>query len=205
MASNADNGFAPVTLAVYRAPYGTAGPTGPTGAPAGFTDTGALSLDDGYEFTLPGQGDKTVTKAFVNGGTVFFTSRSTSDDLPTWKFTFLETSVATVELALGVTITQDATAGHFVWKNENRAAEAIVLDLIDGKGDIRRDHIPAAYVATVDAQTIAGTDRLARCVVTIEGDFEQSLDNGAGGNFERWETKLKTGGSSSSSSSSSSS
>ena len=64
-----------------------------------------------------------------------------------------------------------------------------MLDLIDGMGDVRRDYIPAASVATVDAQTIAGTDRLAKCVVTIEGDFDQSL----GGNFKRWETKLKTG------------
>jgi len=191
MATNADNAFAPVTLAVYRAAAGTTGPTGATGAPAGFTDMGALSLDDGYEFTLPGAGDKTITKAFANGGTVFFTSRSTSDDLPTWKFTFLETSVDVIEFTLGVTIDQDADAGHFVWKNEIPTPEAMVLDLIDGKGDIRRDHIPLANISAVDAQTIAGTDRLAKCVVTIEGDFSQSLGDD-GGNFERWETKLKT-------------
>jgi hypothetical protein len=189
MATNADNAFAPVTLAVYRADAGATAPTGATGAPAGFTDMGALSLDDGYEFTLPGAGDKTTTKAFVNGGTVFFTSRTASDDLPTWKFTLLESSLAVVQFALGVTVTQTATEGHFVYKNKVRASEAMVLDLIDGKGDIRRDYIPAANVVSIDAQTIAGTDRLAKCVVTIEGDFDQTLD----GNFERWETKLKSG------------
>lgn len=188
MATNADNAFSPVTLAVYRAAAGATAPTGATGAPTGFDDLGALSLDDGYEFTLPGAGDKTTTKAFVNGGTVFFTSRSVSDDLPTWKFTLLETSLAVVQFALGVTVTQTATEGHFVYNNELRTPEAMVLDLIDGKGDIRRDYIPAGSVVSIDAQTIAGTDRLARTVVTIEGDFDQAL----GGNFERWETKLKT-------------
>jgi hypothetical protein len=188
MATNADNAFSPVTLAVYRAPSGTAGPTGATGAPADFDDMGALSLEDGYEFTLPGAGDKTVTKAFVNGGTTFFASRSTSDDLPTWKFSLLETSIPVIEFAFGVTVTQSATAGHFVWKSEVPDAQALVLDLIDGKGDVQRDHIPAAYVSSVDAQTIAGTDRLSKCVVTIEGDFNQAI----GGNFERWLTSLKT-------------
>ena len=190
MASNANNAFAPVTLGVYSADHGTAGPTGPTGAPDGFTDMGALSLDDGYEFTLPGAGDKTVTKAFANGGTVFFASRSTSDDLPTWKFTFLETSVPVIEFTFGVEVDQSATDGHFVWTNKVPDPHAMVLDLIDGKGEIQRDHVPAAYVSTVDAQTIAGTDRLSKCVVTIEGDFEQSLGD-EGGNFERWSTKLK--------------
>jgi hypothetical protein len=190
MAANVDNGFAPVTLAVYRAPADTDGPTGTTGAPVGFTDMGALSLDDGYEFTPVGAGDKTVTKAFTNGGEVFFTSRSTSDDLPTWKFTFMETSLDVIEFVFGVDVTQTATDGSFIWKNAIRAPEALVIDLIDGKGEVQRDFIPAASIASVDALTIAGTDRLAKYVVTIEGDASSVLDGGA---FQRWQTKLKTG------------
>lgn len=189
MAANVDNGFAPVTLAVYRAPADTDGPTGTTGAPVGFTDMGALAIDDGYEFTLPGAGDKTVTKAFTNGGTVFFTSRTTSDDLPTWKFTFLETSLEVIELVFNTTVTQTATDGSFTWKNEVPTPEAFVIDLIDGKGEVQRDFIPAGSIASVDAITIAGTDRLTKYVVTIEGDASSVLDGGA---FQRWQTKLKT-------------
>lgn len=194
MATNADNAFAPVTLAVYDAPAGTAGPTGPTGAPASFTDLGALSIDDGIEFTLPGPGDKTTVKAFKNGGEVFYTSRSTSDDLPTWKITLLETSIKTVEEYYGVTVDADATSGHFVWKNQIREARAKVFDEIAGDGAIRRTFAPLCYVSAVDAQTVAGTDRLSRCVITYEGDFDQSLNTGDGGNFEQWMTSLADAG-----------
>lgn len=189
MATNADNGFAPVTLAVFRAPAGTTAPTSATAAPGGsFVDLGALSLEDGYEFTLPGEGDKTTEKAFVNGGTVFYTSRTPSDDLPTWKFTLMETSKATVEFMFGVTVTQTATDGSFVWKSAVPVAQALILDLVDGKGAAQRDFLPAGSVASVDAITIAGTDRLQKAVVTIEADFNQAL----GGNFKRWSTLLKT-------------
>jgi hypothetical protein len=170
-----------VSGAVYRGV--SAEPAGTAGAPAGATDLGAVS-DDGVELQIPGEGDSTPVKQW--DGSVVRTIRSPSEDLPTWKVTFLESNKDVVETTFGVTITASTTDGSFEYKVTNRDADGYVFDYIDGT-NLTRDFVPVGTVVDIDAQTYANTDA-TRYTVTITGELDPTL----GYNFTRFSTAWKS-------------
>lgn len=171
-----------VTGGVFKNP--TAAPTGTSGAPTGADDLGYIS-EDGVEISIPGAGDSTPIKAWQNNTTVR-TVRTSSDDLPSWHFTMLETSLATIETYFGVTVTQTVTEGSFEYTVEDRSPDEYVVDVVDG-AELIRDYIPRGVVAAVGAHTLSSGQAIGY-EVTIEGE----LDATAGYNFKRWATALKS-------------
>lgn len=184
MSADAGNVRVAVTGAIFRGDYGATAPTGTSGAPTGHTDLGYIN-EDGCEIALPGVGDSTPIKAW-QGGTTVRTIRTPSDEKPSWKFTMLETSIETVELYFGVTVTDGATEGSFEYTVTDRDPFSMVVDAIDGS-ELIRDYVPNAVVTAVEGHKLAGTDAI-EYGVTVEGD----LDPTAGFNFKRWATALKT-------------
>jgi len=185
MAADASKVRVAVTGAVYKGPTTATAPTGTAGAPTGFTDLGYIS-EDGVEVDLPGVGDSTPIKAWQNGTTVR-TIRTASEDKPSWHFTMLETSLATIETYFGVTVTQTATEGSFEYRVQDRAPISLIVDAIDG-AQLRRDYVPNAVVTEVGTHTLSNGDA-SGYEVTIEGD----LDSVKNYNFKSWNTALKTG------------
>lgn len=173
-----------VTGAVMMADTGTTAPTGTGGTTTGFTDLGYIG-EDGVELTLPDAGDATPVKAWQNNTTVR-TIRNTSDDLPSWTFTLLETKLETVELYFGVTVTQAVSEGHFEYTVDSRGYNAFIVDAVDG-AELQRDYIPKGIVSSVGSHTLANGE-VSGYEVTIEAE----LDSTAGYNFKRWATALKT-------------
>ena len=171
-----------VTGGIFKNP--TAAPTGTSGAPTGADDLGYIG-EDGVEITIPGAGDSTPIKAWQNGTTVR-TIRTSSEELPSWRFTMLETNLATIETYFGVTVTQTVSEGSFEYTVENRTADEYVVDVVDG-AELIRDYIPSGVVASVGAHTLAN-GQVIGYEVTIEGE----LDATAGYNFKRWATALKS-------------
>lgn len=173
-----------VTGAVFKGAHGATAPTGTSGAPTAHTDLGYIH-EDGVEISLPGVGDSTPIKAW-QGGTTVRTIRTASEDKPSWKFTMLETSIETIELYFGVTVTSSASEGSFVYKVQDRDPFSLVVDVVDG-AELIRDYAPNAVVTEVEAHTLANSDAISYGV-TVEADFDETLD----GNFQRWATALKT-------------
>lgn len=171
-----------VTGGVFKNP--TAAPTGTSGAPTGADDLGFIS-EDGVEISIPGAGDSTPIKAWQNGTTVR-TVRTSSDDLPSWHFTMLETTIQTVETYFGVTVTDTSTEGSFEYTVDNRGYDEYVVDVVDG-AELIRDYVPHGIVASVGAHTLANGEVIGY-EVTIEGELDPTLNY----NFKRWATALKT-------------
>lgn len=171
-----------VTGGVFKNP--TAAPTGTSGAPTGADDLGFISAD-GVEINIPGSGDSTPIKAWQNGTTVR-TVRTTSDDLPSWHFTMIETNIATVETYFGITVTDATTEGSFEFTVADRPADSYVVDVVDG-AELIRDYIPQGVVSEVGAHTLASGEAIGY-EVTVEGQYDAT----AGYNFKRWATALKT-------------
>lgn len=184
--TDASNVRVAVTGALFEGPTTAAAPDGTATAPdAAMRDLGFLS-EDGIEITLPGAGDSTPIKAWQNGTTVR-TIRTPSEDNPSWHFTMIETSLATVETYFGVTVTQTATEGSFEYTVSNREHRSYIVDVVDG-AELIRDYVPYGVVTDVGAHTLASTDAIAY-EVTVEGE----LDPVKGYNFKRWATALRTG------------
>lgn len=173
-----------VTGAVFRGLTTATAPTGTAGAPTGFTDLGFIS-EDGVEIELPDAGDATPIRAWQQN-TIVRTIRTPSEDNPTWGFTLLETTIATVETYFGVTVTSEATEGSFEFKATERPYSSYIVDSIDG-AELQRDYIPRGIVASVGSHTLSNGGATAY-EVTIEGE----LDSAKGYNFKRWATALKT-------------
>ena len=184
MAADAAKVRVAVTGAVYKGLTSAAAPAGTAGAPTGFTDLGYIS-EDGVEISLPGVGDSTPIKAWQSGTTVR-TIRTPSEDKPSWHFTMIETSLDTIELYFGVTVTQTATEGSFEYTVADRAPVSLVVDAIDG-AELIRDYVPNAVVTDVGAHTLSNGDPIGY-EVTVEGD----LDPVKNYNFKRWATALKS-------------
>lgn len=184
MATDATKARSWLSGGVFKGLTTAAAPTGTSGAPTGFTDLGYIS-DDGVEIEVPGAGNSTAIKGWQNGDTVRVV-RTASEDNPKWKFTMLETSLATVETYFGVTVTPGATEGSFEFKVQNRPYASYVVDGIDG-AELQRDYIPMGVVTDVGAHTMKNGE-LTGYEVTIEGE----LDATKGYNFKRWATSLKT-------------
>lgn len=179
------NAFVAVTGGVLKGATTAAVPTGTAGASTGFSDLGFIG-DSGVEIELPDAGDATPLKAWQNGTTVR-TIRTASEDNPTWTFTMLETSKATVETYFGVTVTTGATEGSFEFSaSAARAVASYIVDAVDG-AELQRDYIPRGVVASVSSHVLANGE-VSGYEVTIEGE----LDTVKGYNFKRWATQLKT-------------
>lgn len=174
-----------VTGAVSKGPTSATAPTGTSGTLTGFEDLGFIS-EDGVEITMPDAGDSTPIKAWQDGTTVR-TIRTPTEDNPTWHFTMLETSIATIETYFGVTVTSTVTEGSFEFvASATKPFASYVVDVIDGS-ELIRDYIPKGVVTSVGAQTLSNGAPVGY-EVTIEGE----LDSTKGYNFTRWATALKT-------------
>lgn len=184
MAADASKVRVAVTGAVFKGPTTATAPSGTSGAPTGFTDLGFIS-EDGVEIALPDAGDSTAIKAWQNGTTVRVI-RTPSEDNPSWHFTMLETTVATIETYFGVTVSQTVTEGSFEYSVTNHGHNSYVVDAVDG-AELIRDYIPYGTVASVGSHTLTDTDAVAY-EVTVEGE----RDSVKGYNFKRWATALKS-------------
>lgn len=176
MSVSPDNVRVAITGAVSKGAYGATAPTSAISALTTYVDLGAIS-EDGVTETLPENGEATQIKIWQNGATVR-TVRSTSDDLPSWSFTLVETSVATLETAYGVTL--DDTDGSIEYVVQNRGSNSYVLDVVDGS-HLRRSHIPKGTVKSVGEVKLANTEAIGY-QITIEGE----LDPTTGYNFKSW-------------------
>lgn len=184
MAQDATKVRVAVTGAVSKGLTTAAAPVGTSGTLTGFVDLGFIS-EDGVEIELPDAGDAEPVKAWQDGTTVR-TIRTPSEDAPTWHFTLLETSIATVETYFGVTVTSAVGDGSFEFKSANRPYNSYVVDVIDGV-ELIRDYIPRGIVTEVGAQTFSGGVPIGY-EVTVEGE----LDPVKLYNFKRFATALKT-------------
>ena len=184
MASDATKVRVAVTGAIFKGLTSATAPTGTAGTTTGFLDLGFIG-EDGVEIELPDAGDSTPIKAWQNGTTVRVI-RTPSEDSPSWHFTMLETSKATVETYFGVTVTAAAADGSFEFKVANRPHESYIVDAIDG-AELVRDYIPYGIVTSVGTHTLSNGDPMGY-EVTVEGE----LDPVKLYNFKRWATALKT-------------
>lgn len=174
-----------LTGAISKAPSGSTAPTDATTALAvAFIDSGAIS-EDGIALTLPDGGNKTTLKMWQNGAPVR-TLRTLGDDLPSVKFTMLETSKANVETYFGATVTQTATHGTFDYSPALPTAYAYVLDVLDG-AEHHRFYFPRALKASV-GDLVYKNDEPIGYEVTL--DLEK--DATAGYTLRGWMTDLKT-------------
>ncbi|MDB5716451.1 MAG: phage portal protein [Sphingomonadales bacterium] len=173
-----------VTGAVMKGLTSAAAPTGTSGSTTGFVDLGYIG-EDGVEIELPDAGDATPIKAWQNGTTVR-TIRTPSEDLPSWTFTLLETTIATVETYFGVTVTSSSTEGSFQYKVANRGYNSYIVDVVDGT-ELLRDYIPKGIVTSVASHTFANGEPIG-FQVTIEAE----LNTAGTFNFQRFATALKT-------------
>lgn len=173
-----------VTGGVFRGPTSATAPTGTSGAPTGMDDLGYIS-EDGIEISLPGTGDSTPIKAW-QGGTTVRTIRTASDEVPTWHFTMLETSIQTVEAYFGVTVVAGASEGSFEFTVTERDHASYVVDVVDG-AELIRDYIPNGVVTDVGAHTLSNGEAIGY-EITVAGDLDPELNY----NFKRFATALKT-------------
>ena len=173
-----------VTGGVFRGPTTATAPTGTSGAPTGLTDLGFIS-EDGVEISLPGAGDSSPIKAW-QGGTTVRTIRTPSDEVPTWHFIMLETSIKTVETYFGVTVTSTATEGSFEYTVADREHSSYVVDVVDG-AELIRDYIPYGVVTEVGSHKLSNGEAIGY-EVTVAGDLDPTKKY----NFKRFATALKT-------------
>lgn len=186
MATDASKVRVAVTGAVYfDAANSATAPTGTSSATTGFTDLGYIS-EDGVVLGMPDAGDTTSIKAWQNSATVRVL-RSAPDDNPTLQLTLLETSLASIQTAFGVTVTQTATEGNFVINtNTARTAGRLVFDVIDG-AELIRGYAPKAVVSSIGEINLTSTDAIGY-ELTFDLNFDQTL----GGNVKVWATALKS-------------
>lgn len=159
-------------------------PTSTSSALVG-TDLGWIS-EDGVTRSMPGTGDRTVMRGWQNNG-VIFVVRTPTDDNPTYSFVCLETKIEVIEFVLGVTVTSGATEGSFIVDtNALRTPKKLVFTVLEGE-KIRRDYLPKAVVTEIGDQVFQFGEAIG-WEVTVEAERDDDL----GGNFQVWDTELKT-------------
>jgi len=185
MALNADNVRVALTGGLYYDPLGTAAaPTGTAGALTAWTDLGFIS-DAGVDLKLPGAGKSTPLKAW-QGGATMRTLRTAPEDSPEITFELAETSLATIEFAFGVKVTQTAIEGSFTLNTSKlRPHIPVVLDVVDGPQLIRL-WAPFATLTQLDSISFNATKPVAyKCTVALE--YQQAID----GQAKVWMSALK--------------
>lgn len=170
-----------VTGVAMVGPTTAAAPTSTTSATTGYTDLGYVS-DDGLTEARERSTDQ--IKAWQNGATV---RTLITDAKLTYKFTLLETSLATIEYSYGVTVTQTVTHGRYVIDpSATGGRKSNILDVIDGTNK-KRIYLPDAEVTEVGEVVYANGEPIGY-EVTVEAYYKDSL----GGCAEVFETALKT-------------
>lgn len=184
MALTASNVRVAVTGAVMHGLTSATAPTGTAATTTGFTDLGYVT-EDGVTITLPGAGDSTPIRAWQNGAQVR-TIRSATEDNPTVTFTLLETTVAAVQAALGVTVTSTLTEGSFeIDTTDVKAASSWIVDVVDG-AELFRVYIPKG-TPTGEIELVFRNEEPIGYAVTL--DCERAS---VGYNLKTWATALKS-------------
>lgn len=185
MATDASKVRTAPTGAVMHGATSAAAPTGTGGTTTGFTDLGYVN-EDGVTITIPGPGDSTPIKAWQSGATVR-TVRSATEDNPTVTFVLLETTIAAVKAALGVTVTSTLTEGSFeIDTTDLRTASSWIVDVIDG-AELFRVYVPQG-TPVGEVELVFQNEAPIGYSVTI--DCERNTT--AGYNLKTWSTALKT-------------
>jgi hypothetical protein len=174
-----------VTGAVMSAPLATTAPTGTGGTTTGFVDLGYVN-EDGVTITFPEGGDSTPIKAWQNGATVR-TIRAASEDNPEITFTLLETKLEVIESALGVSVTQAVSEGHFEFDTTDvRVGESWIIDVVDG-AELVRVYVPKG-TPTGGLELVFKNDEPIGYNVTLDCERDAT----AGYNLKVWATALQT-------------
>lgn len=173
-----------VTGAVHKLDPDEDAPTSNSSAITG-PDLGWISTD-GVTKSMPSTGDRSTVRGWQGNGVVFVV-RTPTDDLPSWTFVCLETNIAVIETTYNVTVTQSATEGRYVVDTSKpRLPERYVFTVLDD-AEVRRDYVPKGVVSEIGDQVFQFGEPIGY-EITIEGEFDQEL----GGNFEVFDTRLKT-------------
>jgi hypothetical protein len=157
MALTAANVRVGVTGVVMNGLTSATAPTGTGGTTTGFADLGYVS-DAGVTVSQPDAADVNVIHAWQNNAAVR-TITSVSDDIPTVKFSLIETSTAVLSLYYNVAVsTQTATDGAFVVDaTAARAYASFVIDVVDGAA-LKRIYVPYGLVTAVEDQVYANQE-----------------------------------------------
>lgn len=175
-----------VTGMVSVGPAGTALPTAVNSAlNAALKDLGWIN-EDGVTRSLPGAGDRQVTRGWQNNGVVLII-RTPNDDNPTFSFICLETKKEVIEFVLGVTITASATDGKWIIDSDAaRVNKVMVLDVVDG-ARLRRQAIPKAIVTEIGDQVYQFGEPVG-WEVTVECERDTTV----GGHIIEWDSAFAT-------------
>lgn len=185
MGTNPDKVAVAISGAVSVGDTSATAPTGTASELTGFVDLGGIS-EEGVTRTHPGPGESNVLKYWQNGATARVL-RKTGDDPMQIKFTLMETTIAAVEAAFDVTVTQTATEGSYVINaGKVPTVKSLVLDVIDG-AELERQYAPQASCVGVGDVTYNGDDS-----VNLELTFDVDVDATIEGHIQVWSTRLKT-------------
>lgn len=185
MATNSAAVGIAITGALYRGQSGAAAPASASAALANYTDLGWIS-EDGVTRTHPDAGDPTVIVGWQNGEKVRVV-RKPSTENPTYSCVLLETTKASIEAALGVTVTQTAAEGTYVLNTGTvRPRDKWVLDVIDGAA-LERHYIPQGEVVAL-GDVVYKNDEPIGYEITLEAHLDSSIS----GQVKVHATRLKT-------------
>lgn len=184
MTLTASNVRVAVTGSVMVGATSATAPTGTGGTTTGFTDLGYCD-ESGVVLSIPGEGDKTVLKAWQNGAPAR-TLRTPSEDVPTIAVSFIEMKLEVVQFVLGVTITPAVADGSFEYSVKDNAYQSVVVDVVDG-AELIRLYVPTGKVTAVSDIALVSTDAV-KFGCTISAD----LDASTGYNFKGWATAFKS-------------
>jgi hypothetical protein len=185
MALTAGNVRVAVTGAVMTGLTSATAPSGTGGSTTGFADLGYVN-EEGVTITFPEAGDSTPIKAWQNGATVR-TVRSLTEDNPTITFTLLETSIASVEAALGVSVTDGVSEGSFEFDTTDApVSSSWIVDVVDGS-ELVRVYVPKG-TPTGGLELVFQNQEPIGYNVTLDCERNTTL----GYNLKVWATALKT-------------
>lgn len=158
MALTSSNVRVGVSGEVSVGPTATTAPTSAAATLTGFTGLGYVS-EDGVTETV----DRSIDdiKAWQNAATV----RSTITDASvTYQFTLIETTVDTVEAALGASVTQSATEGTYtIVAGSTGGRKSFVIDVIDG-ANLKRIYIAEGEVTELGDTVYASGEAIGYAV-----------------------------------------
>lgn len=174
-----------ITGALHRGASGATAPTSTSSALTGYTELGWIS-EDGVTRSHPDAGDATAIVGWQNGQQIRVI-RKPSTENPTYGCVLLETTKATIEASLGVTVTQTSAEGSYVLDTSViRPKDKWVLDIIDG-ADLERHYIPQGEVVAL-GDVVYKNDEPIGYEITIEAHRDATL----GGQVKVFSTRLKT-------------
>ncbi|MDR0848078.1 MAG: hypothetical protein LBN10_03390 [Propionibacteriaceae bacterium] len=186
MSLNANNVRVAVTGEVYYDPTGAL--AAPTGTGSALTQWKGLGYngESGVDLKMPGAGSPTSIKAWQDGAVVRVI-RAAPDGTPQLIVTLIETKLETIELAFGVTVSQNDTDGSFIINtNTRRQPVPLVVDSIDAE-ELIRVYAPKAVVVSIDTISLNHDNAIGYALT-----FDLNNDATLGGQAKVWMTALKT-------------